>query len=178
MTPQQTHILITVLFVALIAWRMHARVRRLIGRQKLSPARPWINVVLFPVLVALLALGSHLQPLAAGALAGAVALGVALGVFGLRQTRFEVTAEGLYYTPSAHIGVALSVLVLARIVWRFLVVGGFPGAAPGAPPGNTLTPLTLALLGTFAGYYFTYAVGLLRWAAKSRSLSPRPQTPS
>jgi membrane protein CcdC involved in cytochrome C biogenesis len=179
MTPQQTHILVTILFVALIAWRMHARVRRLIGRQKLAPARPWINVVLFPVLVALLALGSRLHPLAAGALVAGAALGIALGVIGLRRTRFEVTAEGLYYTPSAHLGIALSVLLVARILWRFLSVGfPVPGSAPPPPPGSTLTPLTLALLGTLAGYYFTYAVGLLRWAAKSRSLSPKPQTPS
>jgi hypothetical protein len=179
MTPQQTHILVTILFVALIAWRMHTRIRRLIGRQKLSPGRPWINVVLFPVLVALLALGARVHPLAALALAGGAALGIALGVYGLRLTRFEVTTEGLYYTPSAHIGIALSVLLVARILWRFLIVG-FPLPEPGAPPppGSTLTPLTLALLGTLAGYYFTYAVGLLRWSAKSRNLSPKPQTPS
>jgi hypothetical protein len=178
MTPQLTHILVTVLLVALIAWRMHARIRRLIGRQKLSPGRPWINVVLFPVLVGFLALGSHLHPLAAGSLVGGAALGIALAVVGLRLTRFEVTAEGLYYTPSAHIGIALSVLVVARILWRFLTVG-FPGpGTPPPPPGSSLTPLTLALLGTLAGYYFTYAVGLLRWSMKSRALSPGPQTPS
>jgi hypothetical protein len=34
------------------------------------------------------------------------------------------------------------------------------------------------LLGTLAGYYFTYAVGLLRWSGRSRALSPRPQSPS
>jgi len=178
MTPQQTHLLVTILFIALIAWRMHARIRRLIGRQKLSPGRPWINVVLFPVFVGLLALGSRLHPLAASLLAAGAALGVALGVVGLRLTRFEVTADGLYYTPSAHIGVALSVLVVARVLWRFLAVG-FPGpGTPPPPPGSSLTPLTLALLGTLAGYYFTYAVGLLRWSAKSRNLSPGQETPS
>lgn len=178
MTPQESHALVTVVVVLLIAWRLHARIRRLIGRQKLSPVRPWINVVVFPVLIALLALGSHRHPLPAGSLAGGTALGIALGVIGLRLTRFEVTAEGLYYTPSAHIGIALSVLLVARILWRFLSVG-FPGPAAGPPPpGSTLTPLTLALLGTLAGYYFTYAVGLLRWSVKSRSLSPQPQTPS
>lgn len=178
MTPQQTHLLVTILFIALIAWRMHARIRRLIGRQKLSTGRPWINVVLFPVLVGFLALGSHLHPLASASLAVGAAVGVALGVVGLRLTRFEVTAEGLYYTPSAHIGIALSVLVVARVFWRFLMVG-FPAPdAPPPPPGATLTPLTLVLLGTLAGYYFTYAVGLLRWSAKSRNLSPRQETPS
>jgi len=30
-----------------------------------------------------------------------------------------------------------------------------------------LTPLTLALIGTLAGYYCAYAVGLLRWASRT-----------
>jgi hypothetical protein len=38
-----------------------------------------------------------------------------------------------------------------------------------------LTPLTLLLVGTLAGYYWTYAVGLLRWSARSRdSAGPLP----
>jgi len=176
MTPQQTHVLVTLVLLAFIAWRLQARIRRMIARQKLSTTRPWVNVVLFPLLIAILAFGSHLHPPAQASLAGGVALGVALGVIGLRLTRFEVSAEGLYYTPSAHIGVALSVLLVARIAWRFVTTGFPPSAA--APAAPALTPLTLALLGTLAGYYFAYAVGLLRWAAKSRSLSPRPQTPS
>jgi hypothetical protein len=178
MTPQESHVLVTVVVVLLIAWRLHSRIRRMIGRQKLSPVRPWINVVVFPVLIALLALGSHLQPPAVLCLAGGAALGIALGVVGLRLTRFEVTTDGLYYTPSAHIGVALSVLVVCRVAWRFLS-GGLPGPGAGAaPPPTPLTPLTLLLLGTLAGYYFTCAVGLLRWSGRSRTLSPRPQSPS
>jgi hypothetical protein len=178
MTPQQTQLLMSIAIVALIAWRLQSRVRRLIGRQRLSPVRPWINVVLFPVLIALLALGSRGHPLAGLALAGGAVLGITLGVLGLRLTRFEVTAEGLYYTPSAHIGVTLSVLVVCRIGWR-LLTQGLPGsAADGAPPGAALTPLTLLLLGTLAGYYWTYAVGLLRWLGRSRGLSREAQSPS
>jgi len=177
MTPQQTHVVVTLVLLAFIAWRLQARIRRMIARQKLSTMRPWVNVILFPLLIAVLALGSHTQPLAQASLAGGAVLGAALGVIGLRLTRFEVSAEGLYYTPSAHIGVVLSVLLVCRIAWRFLRTG-FP-ASPVAPSGAVaLTPLTLALFGTLAGYYFAYAVGLLRWAAKSRSLSPKPQTPS
>jgi len=177
MTPQQTHVVVTLVLLALIAWRLQARIRRMITRQRLSTMRPWMNVVLFPLLIAVLALGSHMQPLAQASLAGGAALGAALGIIGLRLTRFEVSAEGLYYTPSAHIGVVLSVLLVCRIAWRFLRTGF--QASPVAPSGAVaLTPLTLALLGTLAGYYFAYAVGLLRWAAKSRSLSPKPQAPS
>jgi hypothetical protein len=178
MTPQLSHILVTLGIVALVAWRMHARVRRLIGRQKLPPVRPWVTVVLFPVLIALLALAAHTSSRLSGALAAGVAVGVMLGVIGLRLTRYEVASDGLYYTPSAHLGVALSTLLVARLVWRFLFTGMAPAGAglaagsavPGQPPQTALTPLTLLLFGTLAGYYFTYAVGLLRWAYRNRGV--------
>jgi len=178
MTPQQTQLLVSSAIVALIAWRLQSRVRRLIGRQRLSPVRPWINVVLFPVLIALLALGTRVHPLAGLALAGGAVLGITLGVLGLKLTRFEVTPAGLYYTPSAHIGVALAVLVVCRIGWRLLTQGLPEPAAGSAPPGAALTPLTLLLLGTLAGYYWTYAVGLLRWLGRSRGLSRGAQSTS
>jgi hypothetical protein len=97
----------------------------------------------------------------------------------LRLTCFEVTGEGMFYTPSAHLGVALSTLLVCRIAYRFLNGGGFPGAGSGAPPAPpALTPLTLLLIGTLAGYYCTYAVGLLRWSLRSpsaaRAQSPHP----
>lgn len=167
--PNAQHLLVTVAIVALIAWRMYSRIRRIIGRQRLSVKRVWIRIVLFPLVVALLAFAARLHPEVLGYLACGVAIGVALGVAGLRLTKYEVTAEGLFYIPSAHLGVALSTLLVARIAYRF-VVYGLPGAAAGAPPppGSTLTPLTLALVGTLAGYYWTYALGLLRWSARSR----------
>ena len=57
---------------------------------------------------------------------GGVLLGAALGVLGLRLTRFEATSAGLFYTPSAHLGIALSTLLVCRIAYRF-ITGGFPG---------------------------------------------------
>jgi hypothetical protein len=106
MTPQATHALLTAALIALIAWRLYSRIRRAIGRQRLSRVRPWITIVLFPLLLALLAFGSRTQPLVETSLAAGAAAGIALGILGLRLTRFEVTAEGLFYTPSAHIDAA------------------------------------------------------------------------
>ncbi|MFI4877584.1 MAG: hypothetical protein ACHP9U_01875 [Steroidobacterales bacterium] len=168
--PPSSQALFTAAIVALIAWRMYARIRRSIGRQRLSPVRPWVSVTLFPLLGVLLALSVRALPVAEGCLAAGAAVGIGLGVLGLRLTRFEQSPEGLYYTPSAHLGVILSTLLLCRIAYRF-VTGGFPGAAVNTPPpsANALTPLTLLLLGTLAGYYACYAAGLLRWAARCRS---------
>src|SRR5271156_3891015 len=125
MTPQATHALLTAAIIALIAWRLYSRVRRTIGRQRLSRVRPWITIAIFPLLLVLLGFATHTQPLAQGSLVAGAVVGIALGVLGLRLTRFEVTGEGMFYTPSAHLGVALSTLLVFRIAYRF-VVGGFP----------------------------------------------------
>jgi cytochrome b561 len=95
------------------------------------------------------------------ALAGGAAVGIGLGVYGLRLTKFEHTPEGMYYTPNAHLGIALSVLLVLRVGYRFAVAYFSPEAAA-PPPAANLSPLTLAMFGTLAGYYVSYAVGLLR----------------
>jgi cytochrome b561 len=103
--------------------------------------------------------------MALAGLAGGVAVGAILGVVGLRLTRFERTAEGWFYTPNAHIGIALSALFTARVAWR-LVQLQLHGAAPAAAPGGAQfasSPLTLVVFGMLAGYYTVYAAGLLRW---------------
>lgn len=155
-------------FGALILWRSYSRMRRLIGRQRLSKVRPWITVSVFPVLTVLLVTASIGKPTSLLALAAGVAVGLCLGLYGLRVTRFEKTPEGLFYTPSAHVGIALSLLFLGRILYRFVQIYAL-GASAGVSPGEgshigyATTPITLLIFGTLAGYYVTYAVGLLRW---------------
>ncbi len=171
MNPQLTHALVTTAIVALIVWRLYGRIRRSIGRQRLHPVRPWLTVTLFPLVLALLAWAGLARPLVEGSLWCGVAVGIGLGILGHRLTRYEVTPEGLFYIPSAHLGVALSTVLVCRIVYRFVISGG-PGAMGSAPPAQPLTPLTVLLIGTLAGYYVTYAVGLLRWAAQARRSGP------
>jgi hypothetical protein len=175
MTPQVTHALTTAAIIALIGWRLFARIRRNIGRQQFRPRRPWITLCIFPLLIVLLGFATMTRPLSEGSLWAGVAAGVALGVLGHRLTRFEVAPEGYFYTPSAHLGVALSVLFVCRIAYRFIVTG-FPGISSAPPQGQSLTPLTLLLLGTLAGYYCTYAAGLLRWYGRVRQV-PQAATP-
>ena len=161
-----TTTLVFAALVPLIAWRLYSRVRRLIGRQRSRAWRHWAAALVFPLLAALLALGALGRPLALGMLAGGLALGAGLGLWGLRLTRFERTAEGFFYTPSAHIGIALSLLLAARIAWRLFEVRGGVSAAGG--PDFARSPLTLAVFGTLAGYYASYAMGLIRWRSASR----------
>jgi hypothetical protein len=149
--------------IPLIAWRLYARMRRMIGRQRLSRVRPWVHLVIFPLVLALLALGLRLHPERLAYLGLGVALGGALALFGLARTRFERTREGLFYTPDVRIGIGLSLLLVARIAWRLVQVFVL-GHAPAASEPNELllTPLTLGVVGLLTGYYILYAVGLVR----------------
>jgi uncharacterized membrane protein len=151
----------------LIGWRMYWRVRRMIGRQRLSRVRPWITLIVFPLLLCLLALSAfappHPQPQRLAWLAAGLAIGGLLAVYGLKRTRFEPTPEGLYYTPDSRLGIALSVLFISRVLYRLLqllVIG-----VDTAPQGNefTLSPYTLGPVGMLFGYYIGYAIGLVRW---------------
>lgn len=159
MTPQTV---VVIAVIPLVAWRLYSRVRRFIGRQRSRAWRHWMAVVLFPLLVAALGLAAAAANRAALAgLLGGVAVGAALGAAGLRLTRFERTAEGWFYTPNAHIGIALSLLFTARIAWRIAQIE-LHGTAPGGAQFAS-SPLTLVVFGMLAGYYTVYAAGLLRW---------------
>ncbi len=171
--PDQTTAVVFIGILALLGWRMYARIRRMVGRQRFRPRRPWVTITVFPLL--LLTLGADVFTRAAGgfALLAGVGIGAALGFYGLRLTKFEDASDGPHYTPNAHIGIALSVVLLVRIIYRLtpLILAG--GALP-PPEQMARTPLTLAIVGTLAGYYVTYAVGLLRWSRSLRGPGAPP----
>jgi hypothetical protein len=56
---------------------------------------------------------------------------------------------------------------MGRIIYRLAQVYWSSGSAAGADINSATTPLTLLIFGTLAGYYVTYAVGLLRWQRES-----------
>src|SRR5215510_12377684 len=122
--PAANNVIPFLVLIPLVAWRMYARIRRNIGRQPLSKVRPYVTLGIFPLLVVMLALGAlaghgnHAALL--GALAGGIVGGVVLGFYGNKHTKFEVTPQGLFYTPNAHIGIALSVIFVGRIIYRMM----------------------------------------------------------
>lgn len=174
-------------FVPLILWRMYARIRRNIGRQRLSKVRPWITLSILSVILALIAWSARVHPERLLWLAGGFATGALLAQYGLKLTRFEPTPKGLFYTPNTRIGIALSLVFIARIAYRFFELYAI---APSAPRDNAeffRSPVTLAVFGLLAGYYMAYAVGLLRWrfavlarkrARESGDLSRIPPSPT
>ncbi len=157
--------LTVIALLPLIGWSLYRRVRRMLGRQRLSRVRPWVTITLFPLLLALLAMTAfvppHPQPYRLVWLAAGLALGGVAAAFGLKRTRFEAAAEGLFYTPDARLGLAISALIVLRVIWRIgrlLIVG------PDAPQSTdfALSPFTLGPVGVFSGYYMVYAGGLIR----------------
>jgi drug/metabolite transporter (DMT)-like permease len=147
-----------ILFGGLIAWSLYRRVRRNIGRQKLQPRRITISIIILGV-VSLLILSTSLPhpPLLFG-FGGGLLLGVLLGMMGLRFTRFEMTDEGHFYTPNTHIGIALSVLLVGRLLYRFWVLRDVASATSHPPPMQS--PLTFFIFGLIVGYYIAYRIGL------------------
>jgi len=147
-----------VLFCGLIAWGIHRRLRRNIGRQKLRPVRITISIVIFSVASAVLLFLSLGIPKLMLGIGGGLALGVPLGFVGLRLTQFETTAEGHFYTPNTKIGIALSLLFLGRLTYRFWALHHTTGAPHTPPPFQSA--LTYFLFGLIAGYSIVYYLGL------------------
>lgn len=175
-----TTLLISTGIAALVMWRIYRRVRRMVGRQRLSSVRPWLTVTFFPLLVALLLHGAVRYPAAALGLVCGALVGVALGWYGIRVTKFERTSLGLFYTPNAHLGIALSLLLLGRLVFRaielYSAAGSFSGSFHTDSGSFARSPLTLLIFGSLAGYYVSYAAGLLRWKYRDVDAVPDPTT--
>jgi hypothetical protein len=163
----------TYLFVALIIFVVYRRLRRMFGRQILSPARMGLRMAVFAVLAALL-LPSALRSAAfAGAALSGMAVGVLLALWGASRTRFERAGARLYYVPHTYTGIAVSLLVVGRVSFRLLQayqVTHDAGAGPPPRPPTGLSsfvssPLTLGLFFVLVGYYVCY-FGLVLWRSK------------
>ncbi|WP_233171810.1 DUF1453 domain-containing protein [Dyella sp. ASV21] len=156
--------MIYALMIPLMVFAIWRRVRGSFGRQPIRRKRMMARIVIFAVIGVLLAVsGLHNLKLLEGLLGGVFA-GAALGTVGLRLTRFERRADGAdLYIPNAWIGGLLTVLLVARLAWRFLVVMPQlqdPSVTHSGPAmGNS--PLTLAIFGLMIGYYICYNAGLL-----------------
>ena len=147
-----------ILFGSLIAWSIYRRVRRNIGRQKLQPRRITTSIIILTV-VSVLLFGTSLQmPRLIFGISTGLLLGAVLGLFGLRLTKFETTEEGHFYTPDTRIGVALSLLFIGRLLYRFWAVRNVTASHGSPPPFQS--PLTFFIFGLIAGYYIVYYVGL------------------
>jgi hypothetical protein len=161
MTPHLAPLAVMVPLMAFAVWR---RVRSQFGRQPIRRRRMVARITIFAVIGVLVSLtGLHDPRLLEGLLCGA-AIGAVLGLVGLRLTRFERSADGSDgYIPNPWIGGLLTVLLIARLAWRFVVLMPQLGSASvgASAPAIGNSPLTLLVFGLLIGYYVTYFSGLL-----------------
>jgi len=166
-----------VVLAPLLIWRIWWRVRRSVGRQRLRPGRQWCALLLLPpllLLIGVVALRSvpALEALAAGTLGG-----VLLGWWNTRLTHLETGADGTFYTPNTGIGLALSLLVAARLAYHAVYFHGdaSAGDAPQLADVFISSPLTLLIIALRLAYGAAYAAGLLRLC---HAAPKQPATPA
>jgi len=163
MTPHLAPLAIMIPLMAFAIWR---RVRSQFGRQPIRRGRMVARIAIFVVIGVLVSLTGLRDPrLLEGLLCGAV-IGAVLGLVGLRLTRFERKVDGSDgYIPNPWIGGLLTVLLVARLAWRFVVLmpqlGSTQAAAATHSPAIGDSPLTLLVFGLLIGYYVAYFSGLL-----------------
>jgi len=163
------------LFAALFVFLIYRRFRRNFGQQRLRPIQMQIRIGVLIVVGGLLTVAALRSPAFLLAMLAGLAGGIGLAIWGASRTRFLKIANQLYYVPHTYTGVAVSLLFLGRIVYRFIQLYTNAQAvhpvATGASsqaflPASMLTsPLTLSLFFVLMGYYVCY-YSIVLWKSK------------
>ncbi len=169
MPPDYSRILPWV-FALLIPLAMYRRFRRTFGRQPLAQTRMIVRIAIFLLLAVVLTLSARhfiLQEL------GGLLIGAALALWGASRTRFAIENGRRYYIPHTYTGIAVTLLFVGRLIYRFAqsssVLGTAGDTAPTAGPKAAMqSPLTMGIFFVLIGYYVCYYSWVL-W--KSRHIT-------
>jgi hypothetical protein len=163
------------LIAALVVFLVYRRFRRNFGQQLLRPVRMQIRIVVLLIVGCLLLPQALRSGGVAAALLAGLACGVILALWGAARTRYLKIDNQLYFVPHTYTGVAVSLLFLGRLVYRFLQVYSSARAGHGAgldsadrafaPPGMLQSPLTVGLFFILMGYYVCY-YSIVLWKSK------------
>lgn len=158
--------------IPLLVWRLYCRLKKLIGGRRRSQAwRHWGILIVFSVLLATTALSAVPDPLALSCLGAGALSGAWLGRLEIHLTRFENTGHDLFFTPSRHLGIVVTMLFVARLLYRGLELYLNSRSPAPAPLQDFMhSPLTLLALGMWAAYFAACGVGLLLWRRRQRPL--------
>jgi hypothetical protein len=173
-------VLVVLALVALIPIALVQRYRMGVARQL---ARGWlisinlvgVSISILMFMLAALVTSIWLHPVLAYTIGG-LAGGFVLGVIGLWLTRWERTADGLFFTPNRLLMLTITLVVTARILFGFWRAwhswhAGAEGAASAAASG---VAKSMAAGAVVLGYYFVYWIGVrqrLRLQQRARPLS-------
>jgi hypothetical protein len=151
-----------IVLAPLLVWRIYSRVKTQMARQRSLMTRHYTGLLVFAAMVVVPMSEVFTKPLSLAGLAGGTLGGIAAGMYGLRKTRFEDTGEGYWFTPNERLGIAMAMVLVARVL--YIGVDIYMNQGTGIPaPRFTDSPLTMLCVGLTAGYFGTYSAGLLRW---------------
>lgn len=168
----ETTTLALLVLIPLLVWRIYARLRQLTGRRRSRLWRHWGAALLGPALLGALALAAMPDRLALSCLGAGALAGAWCGWWEMRLTRFENNRQGLFHTPHRHLGLALTMLFVARLIQHGLELYlNSRAALPAPPPEFVRSPLTLLGGGLLAAYFGACGWGLLRWRRGQRALA-------
>jgi len=156
-----------IILLPVLVWRIYTRLKSQMTRQRSIMSRHYTGLLVFGamVLVPVASLGG--QPTALLALLGGAVMGGFLGIYGLRRTRFEDSAEGYYFTPDPRLGVLIAMVLVARVLYLGIEI--YLNQGSNQPnPRFTDSPLTMYCLGLSGAYFALYSGGLVRWRRKKR----------
>ncbi|MET3133538.1 hypothetical protein AAKU55_003828 [Oxalobacteraceae bacterium GrIS 1.11] len=169
----ETTTLALLVLIPLLVWRIYSRLKRMMRRQASQLWRHWTAAIAFPLLLATLAMLTAGAMLPLSSLGAGALTGLWLGIWGVKLTRFENTDKGYFYTPNVHLGIVISMLFIARLLYRGMeLYMNTRLALPAAQEAFAQSPLSLLAFGLLAGYYATYACGLLRWRHSQKPVGP------
>jgi hypothetical protein len=148
-----------------LVWRIYARLRTAMARQRSIVSRHWTGLLVFAAMI-LVPLSELIRrpPMLGWLLLGSAA-GIGYGLWAFRKTRLEETDVGYYFTPPARLGIVIAMLFTARILYF-----GFEMYANQDAPTPRFTDSMVSMLavGLTGGYFGTISGGLAWWRYRIR----------
>ena len=167
----ETTTLALLFLVPLLVWRIYSRLKKLVARQKSLLWRHRLVAFGVPALIVFLATTTKFEILPLSSLGAGVLAGGWLGVLGIKLTRFEQVGKDYYFTQHRYLGLAITMLFIARLLYRGMEIYlNTRLDVPVPPPPFGQSPLTMAAYGMVTGYYAAYAWSLLRWRQRNGPL--------
>ena len=167
----ETTTLALLFLVPLLVWRIYSRLKKLVARQKSQLWRHRLVAFGVPALIVFLATTTKFEILPLSSLGAGVLAGGWLGVLGIKLSRFEQVGKDYYFTQHRYLGLAITMLFIARLLYRGMEIYlNTRLDVPVPPPPFGQSPLTMAAYGMVTGYYSAYAWGLLRWRQRNKPL--------
>jgi len=149
-------------------WLYYRRIRRQFGRQPYRHGRAMLRIGLWSLVAFGLLLAAFALPHVAPATAIGGLAGVVLGWLSQRHTKVALVHGQREYTRNPWIGGVLSLLLVARLAWRWhqgALAAGMQQA------GSQASPLTFGFMAALVAFYLVGGVGL---ALRMRALPGRP----